>query len=557
MISWAVETLIASSLLMLVVLAVRGPVSRHFGPHVAYGLWLLPALRMLLPPLPAQLTPAPVTMLPRMSMAEIEALLAMPMPAVAAPVENAINWPLTIGALWCVGSALFLAWHLWSYRSFLRDVAGEATQLPRLDRDGVEVCASPAAPGPFAAGIFLKTVVLPEDYRRRYDRDELRLAIEHELQHHRRCDMSANFVALVVLALHWWNPIAHFAHRAFRADQELACDALVLARATPAERHAYGAALLKSACDRLPVAACALGAGDDLKRRLTMMKIYRWDAARTRAGSLVATALVGGGLLLTASNGFAAETTKKVEDRVRTVLAPVVPMIAPPDVPEAPVAPDAPLPPAPPPVPTHFAMVDGVAPVPPVPPVPPVASARPVPAVRPVPALPRYSGYIDRETQEDIRQAQREAAQAAREAQQEAAQAAREAQQEAAQAAREAQQEAQQAAREAQAELREHAAEIRMAQREAMRASPIVMTKACSDNVPVMMSQHGDRQVMIRCTNFQPVDHAKLRMQMISSLQEARASVADSLDDQDINRRARAAALAGIDREIARLKAER
>ena len=217
--------------------------------------------------------------------------------------------------------------------------------------------------GPFAAGIFLKTVVLPEDYRRRYATDELRLAIEHELQHHRRCDMSANFAALVVLALHWWNPIAYFAHRAFRADQELACDALVLARATPAERHAYGAALLKSACDRLPVAACALGAGDDLKRRLTMMKVYRWNAARTRAGSVVAAALVGGGLLLTASNGFAAETTKQVENKVRTVLAPVVPAIAPPDAPEAPAAPEAPLAPDAPAAPDHparVAYVDGV-----------------------------------------------------------------------------------------------------------------------------------------------------------------------------------------------------
>ena len=69
-----------------------------------------------------------------------------------------------------------------------------------------------------------------------------------------------------------------------------------------------------------------------------MMKVYRWNAARTRAGSVVAAALVGGGLLLTASNGFAAETTKQVENKVRTVLAPVVPAIAPPDAPEAPAA---------------------------------------------------------------------------------------------------------------------------------------------------------------------------------------------------------------------------
>ena len=538
MIAWAIETLVASSLLMLVVLAIRGPVARHFGPHVAYGLWFLPALRMLLPPLPEQMTPAPVKMLPKMSMAEIETLLAMPLPATSGvPAESAISWPLLLGSLWCAGSALFLAWHLLSYRRFVRGVTAEATQLPKLDRDGVEVCASPAASGPFAAGIFLKTVVLPEDYRRRYERDELRLAIEHELQHHRRCDMSANFAALVVLALHWWNPIAHIAHRAFRADQELACDALVLARATPAERHAYGAALLKSACDGLPVAACALGAGDDLKRRLTMMKNYRWNATRTRNGSLVAAALVGGGLLLTASNGFAAETTKKMEDKVRTVLAPVVPVIAPVAAPEALPAPDAPAAPA---AVTRLAMLHDVPPVPPAAPVPPVPPARAVPPVPPMPA-DRYMSARDRE---EIRQAQAEARQEAHEAQLEAAQAAREARLEAAQLAREAS-----------ADARVRASEARMAQREAARVRPIVVTKACSENVPIMMSERGDRQVMIKCTNFEPIDKMALRRTIIASLEDARKSIVASFDD-DWSRTARAQALSGIDREIARLRAE-
>ena len=53
MIGWAVETLIATTLLMLVALVLRGPVRRAFGPGVAYLLWLLPLARMVLPPLPA------------------------------------------------------------------------------------------------------------------------------------------------------------------------------------------------------------------------------------------------------------------------------------------------------------------------------------------------------------------------------------------------------------------------------------------------------------------------------------------------------------------------
>ena len=54
MISWAIEALIASTILMLVVLALRAPVRREFGANVAYLLWVLPVARLLLPPMPGQ-----------------------------------------------------------------------------------------------------------------------------------------------------------------------------------------------------------------------------------------------------------------------------------------------------------------------------------------------------------------------------------------------------------------------------------------------------------------------------------------------------------------------
>lgn len=45
---WASDALIASTLLMLVVLLVRAPVRRAFGAQVAYALWALPVLRLVL-----------------------------------------------------------------------------------------------------------------------------------------------------------------------------------------------------------------------------------------------------------------------------------------------------------------------------------------------------------------------------------------------------------------------------------------------------------------------------------------------------------------------------
>ena len=51
--NWLFEALIASTLLMVVVLALRAPVRRVFGPDIAYTLWALPVLRLAMPPLPA------------------------------------------------------------------------------------------------------------------------------------------------------------------------------------------------------------------------------------------------------------------------------------------------------------------------------------------------------------------------------------------------------------------------------------------------------------------------------------------------------------------------
>ena len=45
MIALAIEALAASTALMLLVLALRGPVRRAFGAELAYLLWLLPVLR--------------------------------------------------------------------------------------------------------------------------------------------------------------------------------------------------------------------------------------------------------------------------------------------------------------------------------------------------------------------------------------------------------------------------------------------------------------------------------------------------------------------------------
>jgi bla regulator protein blaR1 len=303
---WIFETLLATTALMLIVLAVRGPVSARFGARVAYLLWLAPALRMIMPSLPENWGVAPTHQIQEavIVMTGVSSPASM---AFIAP-ESGTPWPVALVAVWLGGAALFFLRHMIVYRGFVRSTF--AGLEPFETHDTITISASPHVTSPLALGIIGKTIIVPHDFTTRFDPTEQRLALAHELTHHRRGDPTVNLLALVMLALHWFNPIAHIAHRAFRLDQEAACDAIVLNGATPCERHAYGSALFKAAIGPVPLAACAMGTVTTLKTRLRRIAEHQQPRAFVGVGAGVAAIFVIAGVLLTASNGLAA---KKVE----------------------------------------------------------------------------------------------------------------------------------------------------------------------------------------------------------------------------------------------------
>lgn len=361
---WAFDGLVASALLMAAVLLIRKPVRRAFGPQVAYALWALPVLRLLLPPLPAHWRAAAVTPISRAT--ETISIVFVPAGPSTASVATT-HWPSAgqIAVLLWVGGALaFLAWHFVRHTRFCRATLARGHALRTVD--GIRVIESAVAPGPLAFGVVRRYVAFPRDFAERYDADERSLALAHEIGHHRRGDLIANWIALAVLSVHWFNPLAWRAFHAFRADQELANDAGVLAGRSLYERHAYACAIVKAAHGGSVSAACHLHTIADLKGRLKMLSVSRTSRRRLVTGGASVAALVTAGLGLTASGTSAATiVTTSIERTTGVTLA------------QADVLPPAP--PAPPAVP------DGVtAPVsspPPVPPVPPVHGVRNTQAV--------------------------------------------------------------------------------------------------------------------------------------------------------------------------------
>lgn len=292
MTSWLVSNMAAASLVLLVVLAVRVPVARAFGAGWAYALWLLPLARLLLPPLPALPGDLP-SLVPTLDILVSTADGA----PLAGPVD-ASAWPAALLALWAAGAAAFLIYQFLSYRRFLTRLslasrsAGSFRGLPLVESEAVD--------GPLAVGLLDRRIVVPADFATRYSEAERRLAAEHEYVHHRRGDIWWNLAALLFLALNWFNPLAWIAFLAFRADQELACDAAVAGRAGPDERHAYAAALVKSASNPGAIAVCPLNRADQLKRRLKMMKTHRPSTLRSLGGAAALVVLAGAGLSLAA-----------------------------------------------------------------------------------------------------------------------------------------------------------------------------------------------------------------------------------------------------------------
>lgn len=376
---WIVETLIATTLLMALAMMLRRPVARWLGAGAAYALWLLPLARLLLPPLPEKVTSAS-PLHAAVDEAGLPTLLT-PVPDIVRP---SLPWLEIAASLWLLGFVLFLLVQLIGYARFRRFIMRNAMLLWEEGR--IRIVASPQAGGPLAFGVFRPVIVLPVDFSRRFDAEEQEMAIAHERAHHARGDLAANMVALLVLGLHWCNPLAWLAYRSYRIDQEQACDARVLALYGQDQAQAYGRAILKAASGRPFAAACHLNRLSALKGRLKMLSNHDISLRRISWGMAAVALLTVSGLVLTASGGRAvrqvAALTQEVDaldfDRLSGLVAQSASAheMASETVPVPPSPPEHPAPPA--------APVSFTAPEPPLPPAPPLP---PVPPPAPVAGL--------------------------------------------------------------------------------------------------------------------------------------------------------------------------
>jgi len=119
-------------------------------------------------------------------------------------------------------------------------------------------------------------ILLPRALVQRLDADGHRALLAHELAHYYRRDHWVRWFEMLVLAVHWWNPVAWWARRQLRVAEERCCDAWAI-WLLDGEARCYGRTLLET-IDFLadaravsPMAASGMGMSGNLKGRFEMI----------------------------------------------------------------------------------------------------------------------------------------------------------------------------------------------------------------------------------------------------------------------------------------------
>jgi beta-lactamase regulating signal transducer with metallopeptidase domain len=365
MTAWLLDTLIYTGLMIALVLVLRRPVSHHFGPQIAYMLWGLPFLRLLLPPvvLPASLAPEPAAV-PMIDTApaagtfyRVEVVTTtspvmpaeIPLTASAAPAASTLPaWEWSdLGAaalwLWLASAVVFLGWRVVMYRRMRAELLVDARPVGEIGK--VRLVETPALNAPVAFGVLDKVIALPPLFMAQPDTVARDLAIQHELHHHRGNDLLANMAAQVLLALHWFNPLAWYGWRAMRRDQEAACDARVLHGRCRDERVLYAALIVDIAAGpRLALAApmaCPVLGDKSVIHRLKSMAMSDVTPGRRWLGRGLIVTAASLALPLTASISYSVANAQAPEtlEPSEAPVAPITPVD--PSAPAAPATPDA------------------------------------------------------------------------------------------------------------------------------------------------------------------------------------------------------------------------
>lgn len=313
-----------------VAVAARWIQARNRSPFLAHLLWLLVLVELVFP----AFVSIPIVAVKSADSGAIAASMA----ALDPPARLAgrfVDWKLAAAAVWLAGSALILALSLYGIVRFDRLLKLTSTPAdPEIERTANEIAGRlglARTPEVLTTSAHVSPMVwwiggrvrlyLPTALTSRLDREARHLVVAHELGHVRRGDQLVRWLEWLVCVACWWNPLAWWARRNLRRNEELCCDAYVVSQ-LGLERRQYAGSILSTLemlsepVVRPPALASAMNGGGPMERRIMMIVSKRPITPMPRW--LKATVLSGAAVLLPL--GFSVAQDSDGLDRVESWL---------------------------------------------------------------------------------------------------------------------------------------------------------------------------------------------------------------------------------------------
>ena len=286
---------LTASLVLLPLLALAPRLHHRYAGRTFYVLWLVLAVRLVLPlqpilPEPAvtvELPPSQAVTVPAVVRPRAEAAVSdVPQsagaaePAPAAPeAVRTLSWTQLGAWLWLGGMAALLVYQGAGYalarRRLLRDAepgSEEETALLAALAAGLGVRRAPPllhtadAASPMVLGLARPVLLLPEG---QLPEEALEVVLRHELTHLKRRDVAYQALLLLARTVHWFNPLVWWMGREAGRSLELCCDDAVVRGRDEAFCRRYGSVLLRTATGgRMPLSTQFGGGKGQLKARL-------------------------------------------------------------------------------------------------------------------------------------------------------------------------------------------------------------------------------------------------------------------------------------------------
>ena len=263
---------VSGALLLLLILGLKPLYKNRFSKRWQYYIWIVVALRFLLPFTPDTTIVGSLFEKPGTTVItnEIPTSPNVPAPAntdnsktepiqadrdIAAAMREPFNRYVCLFFIWSVFALVLFVRKITIYQGFIQYIKAGSTEVSDIKtlnllsdceeklniKTRVELSRNPLIASPIMIGFFRARIVLPAC---ELDDKELSYIFVHELIHYKQRDMFYKWLIQIVVCVHWFNPFVYLLEKEVNKSCELSCDEKVISVLDDKARRDYGDTLI-------------------------------------------------------------------------------------------------------------------------------------------------------------------------------------------------------------------------------------------------------------------------------------------------------------------------